>query len=126
MCFFIGNNKKLLSSWCYFEHFSKFDFCARPAFVQNDSRIEAHFLTCFISLVVYCYLEKKLSHCFTCEQILDTLRNMNVREVTGEGYIPTYMRTEITDALHDAFGFRTDFQIISKPDMKKIIKKSKY
>ena len=103
----------------------KSEFRARPAFVQNDPRIEAHFLTCFLALVVYRYLEKKLNHRFTCDQILSTLREMNVREVAGEGYIPTYMRTEITDALHEAFGFRTDFQIISKPDMKKIIKKSK-
>jgi Transposase len=104
----------------------KSEFRARPAFVQNDHRIEAHFLTCFIALVVYRYLEKRLDHRFTCEQILETLRDMNVREVAGEGYIPTYMRTEITDTLHEAFGFRTDFQIISKPDMKKIIKKSKF
>ena len=103
----------------------KSEFRARPAYVQNDPRIEAHFLTCFLALVVYRYIEKKLNYRFTCEQILETLREMNVREVTGEGYIPTYTRTEITDALHDAFGFRTDYQIITKGDMKKNLKKTK-
>ena len=46
---------------------------------------------------------------------------MNVREVFGEGYIPTYTRTDITDALHEKFGFRTDYQIITKENMKKTI-----
>ena len=46
---------------------------------------------------------------------------MNVREVLGEGYIPTYTRTDITDALHEKFGFRTDYQIITKENMKKTI-----
>ena len=46
---------------------------------------------------------------------------MNVREVLGEGYIPTYTRNDITDALHEKFGFRTDYQIITKENMKKNI-----
>ena len=46
---------------------------------------------------------------------------MNVREVLGEGYIPTYTRTDITDALHEKLGFRTDYQIITKENMKKNI-----
>jgi hypothetical protein len=43
----------------------------------------------------------------------------------GEGYIPTYIRTDFTDALHDAFGFRTDYQIVSNKEMKKIYKETK-
>ena len=103
----------------------KSEFRARPAYVQNDPRIEAHFLTCFLALVVYRYLEKRLGNRFSCEQILETLREMKVREVAGEGYIPMYTRTELTDALHEVFGFRTDYHIITKSDMKKILKKTK-
>ena len=43
----------------------------------------------------------------------------------GEGYIPTYTRTDITDALHDAFGFRTDYQITSQKNMRKILNQTK-
>jgi hypothetical protein len=50
---------------------------------------------------------------------------MNFLEVSWEGYIPTYTRTEFTDALHDAFGFRTDYQIVSSKQMKKIFKDTK-
>ena len=50
---------------------------------------------------------------------------MNMREIMGEGYIPSYTRTEITDVLHEIFGFRTDYQIIDRANMKKILKQSK-
>lgn len=103
----------------------KSEFRARPAYVQKEHRIEAHFLTCFLALVLYRYLEKKLNNRFTCEEILSTLQQMRVREVLGEGYIPTYTRTDITDALHDAFGFRTDYQMITKGDMNKILAQTK-
>ncbi len=103
----------------------KTEFKSRPVYVQTDEHIKAHFLTCYIALIIYRYLEKKLDNKYTCEQILKTLRNMEVREVMGEGYIPTYTRTIITDDLHEKFNFRTDFQIISKDDMKKITNISK-
>ena len=38
----------------------KSEFEARPVYVQRDDRIKAHFLTCYISLLVYRLLEKKL------------------------------------------------------------------
>ena len=103
----------------------KSEFSARPAYVSLDDHIEAHFLTCFLALVIYRYIEKKLNSQFTCSQIISTLQDMSVREVLGEGYLPNYMRTDITDALHDAFGFHTDFNIIPSKQMKKIIKSSK-
>ena len=43
----------------------------------------------------------------------------------GEGYIPTYTRTDITDALHETFGFRTDYQIISQNNKRKILNQTK-
>ena len=100
----------------------KTEFKARPIFLQNDDRIEAHFTTCFISLMIYRLLEKKLEEKFTCSEIIATLKNMNFLEVHGEGYIPTYTRTDLTDSLHDIFGFRTDFQIVNNQTMKKILK----
>lgn len=103
----------------------KSDFDARPVYVRKDARIEAHFLTCFMALVLYRYLEKEVGEKYTCDQLLNTIQDMDVRELVGEGYIPCYTRTNITDDLHDAFGFRTDYQIVSKPDMKKLLKKSK-
>jgi transposase len=103
----------------------KSEFRARPVYLQRDTRIKAHFMTCFLSLLIYRILEKKLNDQFTCPELVDTLRNMNMQELDGEGHIPAYERTEITDALHNVFGFRTDFEIVTQKNMKKIFKQTK-
>lgn len=103
----------------------KTDFSARPVYLQNENRIKAHFLVCFLSLTIYRFLEKKLDSKYTCEELLDALKTMNFVEVQEQGFIPTYKREPITDALHDACGFRTDYQFITKSKMKTIQKKSK-
>jgi len=43
----------------------------------------------------------------------------------GDGYDPTYTRTDFTNALHEVFGFRTDYQIIITSVMKKIFRETK-
>ena len=50
---------------------------------------------------------------------------MNMILEHTEGYIPTYTRTDLTDALHTNFGFRTDYEITSLKEMKKILKNLK-
>ena len=103
----------------------KTDFSARPVYLQDENRIKAHFLICFLALTIYRYIEKKLDSKYTCEDLLDTLKAINFVEVQEQGFIPTYKRDMITDALHDACGFRTDYQFITKSKMKTIEKKSK-
>ena len=103
----------------------KSEFKARPVYLKKDNRIEAHFITCFISLIIYRLLEKKLEEKFTCHEIISGLRDIEFFDIKGEGYVPTYTRTNFTDALHDAFGFRTDYQIVSTNVMKKIFKETK-
>lgn len=104
----------------------KTDFKARPVYLQTEQHIKAHFLTCFIALMIYRILEKQLKETYTCEDIIDTLRNMWIAR-PGEklGYIPVYTRTDLTDALHETAGFRTDYQIISDVNMRKVIRRSK-
>lgn len=103
----------------------KSEFRARPVYLQRETRIKAHFLTCFLALLIYRILEKKMGEQFTCSELVSTLRNMKMQEIDGEGYIPAYTRTEITDALHEVFGFRTDFEIVTQKNMKKIFKETK-
>ena len=90
----------------------KSEFHARPVYLKRQERIVAHFITCFISLILYRYLEKKLDSRYTVGQIIDTLREMNFTKYEGKGYQPTYTRTELTDALHEAFGFCTSKEIV--------------
>ena len=99
----------------------KSDFLARPVNLSREDRIKAHFMTCFIALLIYRILEKKLDYNFTTKEILDTLRNMNVTEIKGNGYIPSYERTDITDFIHNVYNFNTDTEIITYKKIKKII-----
>ena len=103
----------------------KTDFSARPVYLQDENRIKAHFLICFLALTIYRFLEKKLDPNYTCEELLDTLKAMNFVEVQEQGFIPTYKRDSITDALHEACGFRTDYQFITKSKIRTIQKQSK-
>lgn len=103
----------------------KLEFKARPIYVRLENRIKAHLLTCYIALVLYKYLDKVTEHRYSCEQLFETLKEMNMLELVGKGYVPAYKRTEITDMLHEIFSFRTDYEIIKKDNMKKILKHTK-
>lgn len=103
----------------------KTEFSARPVYVKRSDRIQAHFLICFLSLLVYRLLEKKLDSKYTCEEILSKLKEMNFADIGEQGFMPLYKRDKLTDALHETCGFRTDYQFISKSTMKNIQKKSK-
>ena len=103
----------------------KTEFDGRPVYVSTKDSIKAHFLTCFLALLVYRLLEIKLDKKYTCEKILGTLKEMRVLDVEGHGYAPAYKRTDITDLLHETFGFRTDTKIIKKKKMRSIIRKTK-
>ena len=104
----------------------KTEFEARPVYVRRDDRIKAHFMTCYISLLIYRLLEKKIGEHYTTEQIIETLRSMKLTLLnTANGYVPSYTRTEITDSLHKFFGFRTDYEFIKKSTIRSIIKQTK-
>ena len=102
----------------------KTEFNARPVFHTNEDAIKAHFLICFLSLTIYRYLEKKLDEKYTVGDIIDTLRDMMLTLKDGD-FIPHYTRTDLTDNLHEKFGFRTDFEIISEKNLKNICKQTK-
>ena len=108
----------------------KSEFQARPVYLQRDERILAHFMTCFLALLLFKILKQKLKEQMpegkvTTTSLIQELKAMNFFLLEHEGYIPTYTRTDLTDALHKAFGFRTDYQILLNNDMKKVIKSTK-
>ena len=98
----------------------KTDFNSGTIHLSREDRIKAHFLTCFISLLIYRILENKLDYRYTNTQIIEKLKDMTVYEEKGIGYSPAYVRDDLTDDLHTIFGFRTDFEIISYENFKKI------
>ena len=103
----------------------KTDFDSGTIYLSREDRIKSHFLICFISLLLYRILEKKLNYKYTNTQIIEKLREMEVCEEKNSGYIPAYTRNDLTDDLHNIFGFRTDFEIIKYENFKKIFSQVK-
>lgn len=103
----------------------KTDFETRPVYLSREDRIRAHFLICYLSLLIYRLLEKKLENKYTSTQIITALRSMKLLAVEGIGYQPAYKRTDLTDDLHSKFGFRTDYQIMKKSSVRSVIKQTK-
>ena len=68
---------------------------------------------------------KKLERKYTCEELLSTLRDYEFADVQGQGFIPIYESTKLTDALHEVAGFETDYEFLTKRKMKEIQKRSK-
>ena len=101
----------------------KTEFKSRPVYLTDDDRIKAHFLTCYLALLIFRLLEKKLNNAFTCEQIIDAIREYNFLEISQKGYIPAYENSEIYSELHKQFGFYNDAEIVTYDQMNKIIKK---
>ena len=102
----------------------KSEFKARPVFLKRDDRIKAHFVTCFIALLIYRILEKSIGEKYTCNEIISCIRKMNITKAGTEHYIPAYTRTNLTDDLHKMGGFQTDYQILTESMLKKICKKA--
>ena len=103
----------------------KSEFKARPVFLSREDRIKAHFTTCFLALVIYRYLEKKLNGEYTVSQIIETLKEYNFREFKGFGYVPTYTYTDLIEKLNKNFSIETSKKIIEHKNFKKIINQTK-
>ena len=103
----------------------KSEFKARPVHLSREDRIKAHFLTCFLALVIYRYLEKRIDEKYTVMDITETLKNYNLKKENDIGFSPIYKRTDLTDLLHEKFGFNTDYEIIETKNIKKICKQTK-
>ena len=103
----------------------KSEFRSRPVYLRREERIKAHFLTCFIALLVYRVLESRVGEDISIRELISTMKEMKYRKIEGMGYIPCYTRSHITDVLHAACGFSTDAEFISNKKMKKIMQKTK-
>jgi transposase len=84
----------------------KTNFEARPVFHKNRTRIIGHFLVCYTSLLIYRLLENKLDQYgthYTTENILETLRNMNVTNIQDLFYTATYTSSRVCTDLNGVF-----------------------
>ncbi len=90
----------------------KTEFKSRPVYLQKDERIVAHFLSCFSAMTIFRILEKRLNEEYTAENIIKTLREMNATSLRGEGLIPHFKRSNLTDSLEKIFKYNLSTEII--------------
>lgn len=98
----------------------KNDFDAGTVHLSNEDRIKGHFITCFLSLFIYRYLEHQLNDKYTVYEIVSKLQEMKMLEHKGKGFEPIQDRNDLTDDLHKFLGEITDTEIITYKKIKKI------
>lgn len=100
----------------------KTNFDARPVYHRLDNRIVAHFMICYTSLLIYRLLEKKLKekgYHFTINEILTTLKNMNISNVKDRFYQADYTGGNVLNALCNTFKLQLDKKYYLPKNLKK-------
>lgn len=100
----------------------KTNFDARPVYHRLDNRIVAHFMICYTSLLIYRLLEKKLKekgYHFTINEILTTLKNMNISNVKDRFYQADYAGGNVLNALCNTFKLQLDKKYYLPKNLKK-------
>ena len=103
---------------------SKTDLDIRPVHVSREDRINAHVLTCFISLVILRLIQKKTEYKFTPEQIINCLNNISCSLEHTNLYIFDY-RSEISNCIGEAFGIDFTNKRLRLSEIKNILASSK-
>lgn len=104
----------------------KTNFSARPVFHEKRERIIAHFMICYTALLVYRLLETKLdaygTH-FTVDNIIETLKNMEVANTQDMYYQSLYNGSQVLTALNAVFGLGLDKKYYQPKELNKKIRK---
>ena len=96
----------------------------RPVYVSLKKRIEAHFLTCYIALVIMRLLQKETGKRFSCERIVDCLNRISCSNEQDNIYLFNY-RNEISDAIGEALGIDFTKKRMRLSEIKNLLAKSK-
>jgi transposase len=103
---------------------SKSDLDIRPVHVSREDRINAHVLTCFISLVILRLIQKKTNYKFTPEQIISCLNNISCSLEHTNLYMFDY-RSNISNLIGEAFGIDFTNKRLRLNEIKNILASSK-
>lgn len=103
----------------------KTNFSARPVYHYKKERIISHFLICYTALLIYRLLEKQLDdrkkH-FTTENIIETLKNMEVVNLEDMCYASLYQRSKVSDALEEIYKLDLDRKYYQPKELSKNIR----
>ena len=82
---------------------------ARPVYVSREDRIGAHFLICFIALVIIRLIQKKTNHRYSAEKTISSLNNITCSNEQDNLYLFDYS-AEISDMIGDAPGIDSNLK----------------
>ena len=102
----------------------KSEFKARPVFVKKDEHVEAHFLICFVALVIMRVLEKMLDKKHSVKRIRESLINYSCSYLEQNFYIFDF-RDEVIRSVEAVFSFDLSKKIMSQGEIKKVLKYKK-
>ena len=101
----------------------KTEFQSRPVYLQRNDRINAHFITCFLALLIFKALQLKLGNPdITTSQLRQTLIKMDYLKIRGEGYMPVFKGDVFTEDIAAFIDPNLQNQIVTSRKMKSIIK----
>ena len=103
----------------------KDEFDSGTVHLSREDRIKGHFITCYLSLFIYRYLEHQLNDKYTVHEIVTKLQEMKMLEHNGKGFEPIQTRDNLTDDLHNFLGINTDTEILTYEKIKKILNQKK-
>jgi transposase len=97
---------------------------ARPVYVSREDRIDAHFLACFIALVIIRLIQKKTNRQYSAERIIECLNKIACSNEQDNLYLFDY-RSEISDTLGNVLGIDFTRKRLRLADIKNILANSK-
>ena len=93
----------------------------RPVWVSKNDHIQAHFLTCFISLVIIRLIEKQLNNKYSFNQIIESIRNYISVNVDHDIYLQSF-KNDVIDEFEHTFNINLSKKFRTLSEIKKILK----
>lgn len=103
---------------------TKSDLESRPVFVSKEEHIQAHFLTCFVALIIVRILEMKMEHRYSITQMLEGLKKAECTYMQQNYYLFDYYDDVLKD-IGERFGIDFSKRIRSLGEIKKIFADTK-
>ena len=97
---------------------------ARPVYVSREDRIRAHFLTCFIALVIIRLIGKKTGRKYSPEKIIESLNRISCSNEQENLYLFDY-RSKVSDDIGKALGIDFTKKRLRQGEIKNILAESK-
>jgi len=99
---------------------TKSDLETRPVYLSLEDHIRAHFLTCFIALVIARLLQYKVGNKFSVGKIMESLNKVSCSHVEQNLYLFDYC-DEVTEAVGSAIGIDFGLKYMKLGEIKKIL-----